>query len=322
MSDLLVVGGGDIAKIGLSPSRILEIVESSIAGIGTGTSLNPPKVSIAPVAKSMTIAMLAHVRGAAALGLKAYTEFPTGDGRSSVGSTITLFDDATGRPLAFMDGAWITAARTAAVTALFAREAATPEARVALVIGAGLQGREAIPALLAARPELTELLVLAPRQEAVERMISGQRAVLGGRRAHFCSDPAEAARHADIVIGAGGPGAGGLVTHAMLKPGATAILLGYGLAGDILHGADRVLATSEAQLHATGRDLADADGRFPGVDAELPDILLGRKPARTGTLEIVFAYNSGLAVTDVAVAKAVYDIASRTGAGQRFGGFR
>jgi N-[(2S)-2-amino-2-carboxyethyl]-L-glutamate dehydrogenase len=65
----------------------------------------------------------------------------------------------------------------------------------------------------------------------------------------------------------------------------------------------------------------DAEGRFPGVDAELADILIKRKAARTAPDEIVFAYNSGLAVTDVAVAKAVYHEAKTAGVGLIFEGF-
>lgn len=321
MTGLLVLNGNDIARITLPFSEILDLVENSVAGLGNGHSVNPPKISIEPVQKSMTIAMLAQFKKTAALGMKAYTEFPLEDGRSKVGSTITLFDDQSGRPLAFMGCDWITAARTAAVSALFAREAATPHAKTAFLVGAGAQGREAIPALLTVLPEIEEIVICAPRREAVERLIADQAHILNGRAAHVCSDVQAEVYQADIVIGAGGPGAHGLVSHRMLKPGATAILLGYGLAPDVLHKADRVLATSEAQMHTTGKDLADDQGRFPKVDAELTDILLGHKPARTNPHEIVFAYNSGLAVTDVAVAGAVYQAARVAGIGHLISGF-
>jgi ornithine cyclodeaminase len=107
----------------------------------------------------------------------------------------------------------------------------------------------------------------------------------------------------------------------MLKRGATAILVGYGLAPDVLQKADRVLATSEAQMLVTGKDLAGDQSEFPKVDAELPDILSGRRPARTSAEQIVFAYNSGLAVTDVAVAMALYKGARKAGVGDLIAGF-
>jgi ornithine cyclodeaminase len=267
----------------------------------------------------MTIAMLAQYKTNAALGIKAYTEFPAADGRTLIGSVITLFDQASGTPLAFMDGQWITVARTAAVTALFAREA--PHARRVLLIGAGAQARAAIPPLLDVCPSIELMSIRAARQESAERLIAEHDQRLRGGSMRVCTDLMADAAEADIIIGAAGLGGHGLVTHDMLKPGAMAILVGYGLAPDVLHKADRVIATSEAQMHVTGQDLADAAGRLPAVDAELHEILLGRKVARTGPQDILFAYNSGLAVTDVAVAGAVYAMARKAGIGSFIAGF-
>jgi ornithine cyclodeaminase len=320
MPDLLVVKGSDFSKIQLSVEEILRIVEESIAGIGNGNSVNPPKISIEPVPKSMTIAMLAQVKSTAALGIKAYTEFPLPDGRSVTSSTLTLFNDLSGELLAFMDCQWITAARTGAVTALFAREAATPDSKVALIVGAGAMAKETVPALLKVMPEIEEVIIRAPRRDAVEAFIAGQAEALQGRKATISETISDDAARADIVIGAAGPGAHGLVSYDMLKPGTTAILLGYGIDPDVLHKADRVIATSESQMHVTGKDLAHV-GSFPKVDAELSDILLKRKPARTSPQEIIFAYNSGLAVTDVAVAAALYKVARENGIGHLISGF-
>lgn len=321
MGELLVLKSSNIPQIMLPLQTVLELVEKSVSGIALGTAVNPPKIAVTPAEKSITIAMLARCGPADGLGIKSYTEFPTSNGRSRTGSTITLFDDTTGRALAFMDCQWITAARTAAVTALFAREAAVPSARKALIVGAGAQARETIPALVKVLPGLEEISIRAPRRDAVERLIAQQGRQLDGRVARFCLDLDTDARSADVIVGAGGPGAQSLIAHAMLKPGSTAILVGYGLASDVLQNADRVLATSEAQMFVTGKDLADARGQFPAVDAELPDILSLRKAARTGSDQIVFAYNSGLAVTDVAVANALYKVALDAGIGDLIADF-
>jgi ornithine cyclodeaminase len=255
------------------------------------------------------------------LGIKSYTEFPTEQGRSRTGSTITLFDDSTGRPVAFMDCQRITAVRTGAVTALFAREAADPASRVAVLIGAGAQARATLPPLLHVMPGIEEIVIQAPRREAVEALVAEHSDILAGRTARFCEDLAVDCARAQIVVGAAGPGGHGLISHDMLRPGALAVLVGYGLAGDVLPRADRVLATSEAQMHVTGRDLVGGNGDFPAVDAELPDLLMGRKPGRVHPDQIVFAYNSGLAATDVAVATVLYESARKEGRGARVPGF-
>ena len=64
-------------------------------------------------------------------------------------------------------------------------------------------------------------------------------------------------------------------------------------------------------------DLAAADGSIPAVDAELPDILLGRAPARREAGDVVFAYNSGMVVTDVALGRYLADLALGRNRGRR-----
>jgi ornithine cyclodeaminase len=116
-----------------------------------------------------------------------------------------------------------------------------------------------------------------------------------------------AARAADIVVGVTGAGATHAVHHAWLRPGTVCVLAGYGIHMDALHGADYRIATDAAQMQVTGIDLASPDGTLPAVDAELPDILLGRLPGRRDPSDRVFAYNSGMVVTDIALGRLLVD---------------
>ena len=50
-------------------------------------------------------------------------------GLPHIGSTVTLFDSTTGLPVALLDGNWITAVRTAAITLLAAQYLAPPTSR-------------------------------------------------------------------------------------------------------------------------------------------------------------------------------------------------
>ena len=69
-------------------------------------------------------------------------------------------------------------------------------------------------------------------------------------------------------------------------------------------------------MRVTGADLVDASGQLPAIDAELPDILLGRKPARPSDDATVFAYNSGMVVTDIALGRLVAETARAMGLGE------
>ncbi|MFE3028055.1 ornithine cyclodeaminase family protein, partial [Nocardia tengchongensis] len=93
------------------------------------------------------------------------------------------------------------------------------------------------------------------------------------------------------------------------------VLVGYGLAPSTLVEADRVIATSAEQMALTGTDMAGPDGRLRGVDAELPQILGHRAVGRSNDDERIFVYNSGLVLTDIAVAHALANRAIAEGRG-------
>jgi ornithine cyclodeaminase len=62
--------------------------------------------------------------------------------------------------------------------------------------------------------------------------------------------------------------------------------------------------------------MADAEGNLRAVDAELPDILAGRATGRETPGQQVFAYNSGLIVTDIALGHRLAELAENRGLGQ------
>src|SRR5262245_65826622 len=70
-------------------------------------------------------------------------------GLPSINSLVTLLDGNTGVPLAVMDGNWITAVRTAGVSAVAAKRLARPDSSIAAFVGCGVQARTHADALAA-----------------------------------------------------------------------------------------------------------------------------------------------------------------------------
>ncbi|WP_269082339.1 hypothetical protein [Thalassomonas viridans] len=116
-------------------------------------------------------------------------------------------------------------------------------------------------------------------------------------------------READVILAVTGLSAKENIRHEWLKPGAVVILVGYGIEKDVLHKADRVITTDADQMKVTGDDLLNEQGQLPEVAATLNEIIHGQKPARSHKDEIIFAYNSGMIITDVALGRAVADFA-------------
>ncbi|MDI6104777.1 ornithine cyclodeaminase family protein [Actinoplanes sp. NEAU-A12] len=299
----------------LDHRQVIMVVERAYRALRETGSDNPVKTIIeAPGHRSLSYSMVARDASSDTVCFKAVYEFDPRRTRDSYRfhSFVFLCDDATGAPIALMDVVTLGPLRSSATTALFARTAC-PGARSALVVGTGVQGQMALPMLLAALPDLDRLQVFGTYPDGLRAV----RDSAGGRDVEIADDLQKAAGEADIVIGAAGLSVREEVRRESMKPGSVAVLLGYGVHADVYHGADYRIATDIAQMHATGDDLRAADGSLPQVDAELPDILLGRAAARRDPRDVVFAYNSGMAVTDAALGRYIADRALAGGRGQR-----
>ncbi|GAA2260387.1 hypothetical protein GCM10010145_31890 [Streptomyces ruber] len=322
-SSLCVLSTADLADIVITPAEVIAVVEQAYRALADGRSDNPRKLKSEPGdGHSVAYAMLGRDGARQIVAVK--TSYKHGlreeRERQHYYTTLTLYDDVTGLPLAMMDCGRIGALRTPAAAALLARELAAPGARTALVIGTGTQGRLALPFLLTAVPGLERLLLYGTRPDGV-------RAVREQLRTHFPDRDAEvldglgaldaAAGDADVVLAAAGPHTPAAVTADRLRPGALSVLTGHGLAPSALHRADRVVATSAAQMRVTGTDMADGSGTLRAADAEFPEVLAGRAAGRTGAGQRVFAYNSGLVVTDIALGHRFAQLALDRGLGTR-----
>ncbi|AZG46254.1 ornithine cyclodeaminase family protein [Gordonia insulae] len=313
MSELLTLSRSDIDRIELDPQLVLTAVEEAYCGIARQQSQNPRKVKMS-ASESISFAMVG--RSPTTVGFKtSYTHDPDpGRGTKRYYTTLQLYDDQTGVPTALLDGARIGAVRTAAVTALLAKATAPPNPRTLLVIGSGRQGQETIGPILTALPTVTTVLLAGSHPEGLRA--TKQRLDVHDVDVESVTDANEVAHRADVIVGAAGPGTPHNVTGDRVAPWAVTILVGYGVDASCLWAADRVVATNAEQMAVTGTDLLDGRTSLPPVDAQLPAILAGDDPARTEGNQRIFAYNSGLVVTDIAIGQAVVDRARELGLGK------
>src|SRR5262249_46125686 len=87
-------------------------------------------------------------------------------GQPSISALLVLSDPSDGRPLAVMDGRWLTVQRTAACSALTARFLARTDARSLGVLGCGLQARAHVEALREVLPLARVKAFDRPRERA------------------------------------------------------------------------------------------------------------------------------------------------------------
>jgi ornithine cyclodeaminase/thiomorpholine-carboxylate dehydrogenase len=125
----------------LDPPELLTALEKGFKALSSGQLNVPPRnQSIAP--KGILVGMPAYMPGKH-MSVKLVTVFHENHERNIPAhqATITLFDSETGTPLAFMDGEYITAMRTAAGAILSAKYLARKGSKSLAIVGAGVLGQ-------------------------------------------------------------------------------------------------------------------------------------------------------------------------------------
>ena len=217
-------------------------------------------------------------------------------------ATIVLMDPHTGRTLAVMDGTWITALRTAAVSAVAVDCLAPKDAGTLALLGSGALARTHALALRAVRP-ISEIRVWSRHPENVARCAVDV-AGIPARTAE------EAVRGADIVCTvttAREP----VLKGAWLKPAAFVAAVGAPrpawreLDDDAMRNV-LVVDSYEAAAHESGDVILSG----AAASAEIGEILAGTRPRPAAESTIVFKA-LGQAVTDAAAARLVYEAACK-----------
>jgi ornithine cyclodeaminase len=111
----------------------------------------PPRSHVGTASGTLLVMPAA---GDAGVGVKLVTLTPAnpGEGLPLVQAVYVLFDPKTQAPLAVIDGAALTALRTAAVSALATEWLARPDAGRLVLFGSGVQARSHLEAMCAVRP--------------------------------------------------------------------------------------------------------------------------------------------------------------------------
>jgi thiomorpholine-carboxylate dehydrogenase len=237
-----------------------------------------------------------------ALVTKLITQLPGNAARGlpTMLATLVLMDPATGQTLAVMDATWLTALRTAAVSAVAADALTPPGPKVVALLGSGAQARSHAQALRAVRP-VTEIRVWSRNPANVARCAADVAGVA-------CASAEQAARGADIVCtvtNASEP----VLKGAWLKPGAFVAAIGAP------RPAWREL-DDEAMRNVVVADFRESAEKESGdvmlsgakVYAEIGEILAGTKPRPPAGATVVFKA-LGQAVEDAVAARLVYDAA-------------
>jgi alanine dehydrogenase len=141
--NLLHLSREEVASLLPTIPEQIDLVERTYVALGAGRVELPPKPGIHPRKDSFIHAMPAYLKDQDVAALKWVAGYPQNKERGLpyITGLIVVNDAETGLPLAVMDGAEITAARTAAASGVCVRRWAPPGWSNAAILGAGEQGR-------------------------------------------------------------------------------------------------------------------------------------------------------------------------------------
>lgn len=314
---LLYLSSDDVDHLLPSPTGMQTILETMFHHKAAAQTDMPPKLGIHPAPDSFLHAMPASIPPLSAAGVKWVSAYPHNASRGlpQVCATIILNDIESGLPIAILDGALITAARTAAASALAARYLAKRDATTLAILGCGTQGRSHLRAFLDAFC-LSRILAYDISSDALERYVQDM-AVEHGVLVEPAASAEEAVTSCELIVTAGpitNP-PHGTIQSGWVQPGAFAASIDYGSYWSPAALSEfNVLCTDDAAQYASHQSEGYLKG-LPPIKLELADLVSGRSPGRTDSSQRALACNLGIAMEDIVVAQAVVDEAVAQGIG-------
>jgi ornithine cyclodeaminase/alanine dehydrogenase-like protein (mu-crystallin family) len=315
-SSLFYLSQRTLQGLALNPREVIESIEHLIRGRSQARVWNAPKAVIQPPDGRYMMAALAVADDPPFFAVKSAIPNPRNRGRGlpDINAVVTLLDSDTGVPLAVIDGNWITAVRTAGLSAVAAKRLARPDASIAAFIGCGVQAHSHLEAFSAIFP-LKHIRAFG--RGTANRDALCQAAAQLGLRAVASGTAREAVRDADLVITSVtfSPQLVPFLDARWLQPGAFATVtdLAAPWVPDGMSAFNRIVIDDleqEAQMPKPLVDPALVAGDLTGL---VNGVLIGR---RSDDEKTAFVFR-GLALGDLALAALAYQRARQSGKGSQ-----
>lgn len=302
-----------LERLSITTDEIVAIIEELILAQRRGKVWCAPKVVALPGDERYIMATLAVADEPGVVATKSLVLNPRNPARGlhAINSLVTLLDSETGLPLAAIDGNWVTARRTAGLSAAAAKRLARPDSRVIGFIGCGVEARSHLDAFHDIFP-LREIRAFGRGTENRDALCRAAEA--RGLKAVASATAKDAITDADLVV-----------TTVTLSHGMTPFLDARWLkAGAFATVTDLALPWLPEGMRAFDRIVIDdleqeAKMSKPMVARELiagdlTALVAGDLPGRQSAEERTAFVFRGVALGDLAVAGLIYRRAKASGA--------
>ena len=312
-SDFLYLPDTTLDRLGITPGEIADAIEDALVAKSEGRLFTTPKSAILPGDGRYMMATLA-VGDDGLIVVKQVSVTPENPERGlpTSNGAIMVLDAQTGLLRAILGANWVTAHRTAALSAVAARKLADPASETIAFVGCGVQADSHLMAFREMFP-LTRVLAVGRGQKNVDRFCAFARAE-GLEAEHTGAE--EALKQADIVVTS--------ITldytikpfldARWLKPSAFAAITDLFIpwADDSISAFGSVVVDDLEQERAAEKPLVPA----AAITGDLTDLVTGKLPDRDLAAPATFAFR-GIALGDYAASALALRRAEASGAGQK-----
>jgi len=321
--NLRMLSADDVRRA-LPMVQAVEAMKDAFAQLSTGRADVPLRLPVEVKAHNgVTLFMPAYLADDDQMAVKIVSVFNDNpaQGLPLIHALVVVIDATTGIPRAVMDGTYLTALRTGAVSGAATDFLARPESRVAAIFGAGVQGRTQLEAICAVR-SIERAWVFDPDQKRSQAYADEMSTKLS-LPVQVAASPAEAVRQADVICTAT-TSATPVFDDADLKPGVHINAVGaytphmQEIPVETVIRAKVIIDHLDSSMAEAGDLIIPMQQGLIGQDhiyAELGEIAAGLKPGCEADSEVTLFKSVGVAVQDAAAAGRVLAAAERLGIG-------
>ena len=274
----------------------------------------------------VTLFMPAYLQETDQMGIKIVSVFYQNldKGLPTINALVVLVDTETGCPSAVMDGTYLTALRTGAVSGAATELLARADARTVAILGTGVQGRTQLEAVCVAR-SIEQVFLYDPHENVVAKFYAEmlKRGAPVPKNIVICKTAEAAVAEADVIC-TSTTAREPVFLDASLKSGTHVNAIGsytpdmQEIPSETMRRARVFADSTEACWAETGDLIIPRENGFIASDhvqAELGELASGMKSGRENTEEITLFKSVGNAIQDVAVGSLVLQEAERQGLG-------
>ncbi|MGC3940781.1 ornithine cyclodeaminase family protein [Roseobacter sp. EG26] len=291
----------DLDSLNLSTPQIVAAIEAAIRGQAEGTVWSAPKaVIIPPNDQRYMMAALAAMDGPSLLAVKTVVLNPdnTANGLPQINGLVTMLDSVTGLPVAVLDGNWITALRTAGLSATAAKYMANPDASTIGFVGCGVQAASHLDAFVDLFP-LKHMVFFGRGQANQDKLV--KHAAERGLTTQACETGQDVVESCDLLVTTVTytGGAKPFLDAAGMRPGSFAAIVDLAAPWkrDSFAGLDHVIIDDLEQEAALSNKLCDPSL----IHGDLSQMVLGNIPGRHGPKDKTAFVFRGHALGDLAL---------------------